>query len=234
MIHNDNILVVDDEEDIREILKFNLELDGYNVDTAASAEEALRLIGGRGDDGYQLVLLDVMMDGMSGFDMAKSLKKNPQTQQMPIIFLTAKDSENDIVRGLNIGADDYVSKPFSVRELVARIRAVIRRSAGEAREAEHRRELSYGDLKLDTALMTVTLKGREVAMTKTEYELLRLLLSEPGKVFSRQQLIDRVWPKDVLVLDRTVDVYVTRLRKKIGPYAGNIVTRHGFGYFFEE
>ena len=221
------ILVVDDEQDLLEILKFNLETEGYEVETAASAEEALTLDIGS----FNLMLLDVMMGGMSGFAMARKLKDNPATADIPIIFLTARDTENDTLTGFSLGADDYISKPFSIREVLVRVRAVIRRTADPA--ATSTNVLRYQGIEMNLDKKTVTIDGEEIAFTKTEFELLHLLLDERGRVFSRQELIDRVWPKDVLVLDRTVDVNITRLRKKIGRFSKCIVTRLGFGYYFE-
>lgn len=222
------ILVVDDEQDLCEILKFNLETEGYEVQTANSAEEALTL----DLPSFDLLLLDVMMGGMSGFALAKKLKADATTAKIPIIFLTAKDTENDTVTGFNIGADDYISKPFSLREVMARVRAVIRRTAEQQGGAQPS-VISYQGLVMNLDKKTVTIDGEDVPFTKTEFELLHLLLSERGRVFSREQLIERVWPKDVLVLDRTVDVNITRLRKKIGRFAKCIVTRLGFGYYFD-
>ncbi|GAA6528674.1 MAG: response regulator transcription factor [Prevotella sp.] len=222
------ILVVDDEEDLCEILKFNLETEGYEVETANSAEEALD----KNLSSFQLLLLDVMMGGMSGFAMAKQLKEDPETAHIPIIFLTAKDAENDTVTGFNLGADDYISKPFSIREVLVRIRAVLRRTR-EKGKTDESQLLSYQGLLMNLDKKTVSIEGKNVPFTKTEFELLHLLLNERGKVFSRQELINRVWPRDVMVLDRTVDVNITRLRKKVGPYAKYIVTRLGFGYYFD-
>jgi DNA-binding response OmpR family regulator len=222
------ILVVDDEEDLCEILKFNLETEGYEVETANSAEEALDM----NILSFQLLLLDIMMGGISGFDMAKKLKEDPAMAHIPIVFLTARDAENDAVNGFNLGADDYISKPFSIREVMLRIRAVLRRTATEKQDDEPQL-LSYKELIMDLNKKTVTLKGKEVPFTKTEFELLRLLLNEKGKVFSRHELISLIWPKDVMVLKRTVDVNITRLRKKIGSYAKHIITRPGFGYYFD-
>ena len=222
------ILVVDDEQDLREILRFNLTSSGYWIETAGSAEEAMGKL-----TGVDLILLDVMMDGMSGFEMTERLKKNPQTAAIPVIFLTAKDTENDMVTGFNIGADDYISKPFSIREVMVRVRAVLRRTKS-ANTPNNTNTIEYKGLKLNANTKTVSVDGKDIAFTKTEYELLKLLLEAKGRVLSRQELIDKVWPSDVLVLDRTVDVNITRLRKKIGNYANNIVTRQGFGYYFEE
>lgn len=218
-----SILVVDDEQDLCDIISFNLEKEGYAVDSAFSAEEALKKDLG----GYDLLLLDVMMGGMSGFKLAARLKADPKTSGIPIIFLTARDSEDDTVRGLELGADDYVSKPFSIRELLARIGAVLRRSSGSEED-----QLVYEGLVLDKERKIVTVDGEEVFLTRTEFDLLQLLLSDQGRVFSRSELIGKVWPDDVLVLDRTVDVNITRLRKKIGQYSTRIHTRSGFGYYF--
>ena len=223
------ILVVDDEQDLCEILKFNLEIEGYQVETANSAEEALE----KGIASYNLLLLDVMMGGMSGFQLAKQLKNSEVTAHIPIIFLTARDTENDTVTGFNLGADDYISKPFSIREVMVRVRAVLRRTASRLEGAEEPAVISYQGLLLNLNKKSVSVDGEDVPFTKTEFELLRLLLEERGRVFSRQELIDRVWPKDVLVLDRTVDVNITRMRKKIGRFAKCIVTRLGFGYYFD-
>ena len=223
------ILVVDDEQDLCEILKFNLEIEGYQVETANSAEEALE----KDIASYNLLLLDVMMGGMSGFQLAKQLKNSEVTAHIPIIFLTARDTENDTVTGFNLGADDYISKPFSIREVMVRVRAVLRRTASRLEGAEEPAVISYQGLLLNLNKKSVSVDGEDVPFTKTEFELLRLLLEERGRVFSRQELIDRVWPKDVLVLDRTVDVNITRMRKKIGRFAKCIVTRLGFGYYFD-
>ena len=223
------ILVVDDEQDLCEILKFNLETEGYQVETANSAEEALE----KDIASYNLLLLDVMMGGMSGFQLAKQLKNSEVTAHIPIIFLTARDTENDTVTGFNLGADDYISKPFSIREVMVRVRAVLRRTASRLEGAEEPAVISYQGLLLNLDKKSVSVDGEDVPFTRTEFELLRLLLEERGRVFSRQELIDRVWPKDVLVLDRTVDVNITRMRKKIGKFAKCIVTRLGFGYYFD-
>ena len=228
MKQNARILVVDDEQDLLEILKFNLETEGYEVVTATSAEDALQL----DIASFDLLLLDVMMGGMSGFAMARQLKDNPATSQVPIIFLTARDTENDTVTGFNLGADDYISKPFSLREVMVRVRAVLRRTARESGE-EEAKTLSYQGIVMNLDRKTVSVDGEDIPFTKTEFELLHLLLEERGRVFSRQELIERIWPKDVLVLDRTVDVNITRLRKKIGRFAKCIVTRLGFGYYFD-
>lgn len=221
------ILVVDDEEDLCEILKFNLEMEGYIVNTANSAEEALTL----DIASYHLLLLDVMMGGMSGFALAKQLKSNATTAPIPIVFLTAKDTENDTVTGFTLGADDYIAKPFSIREVILRIKAVLRRTAHQ-NAIDNQKTLLYKGIIINLDQKTITVDGQNVSFSKTEYELLKLLLEEKNRVFSRQQLIDRIWPSDVQVSDRTVDVNITRLRKKIGQYATHIATRQGFGYYF--
>jgi DNA-binding response OmpR family regulator len=222
------ILVVDDEQDLCEILEFNLETEGYNVDTANSAESALEM----DITSYDMLLLDVMMGEMSGFSLARKLKAAPETADIPIVFLTARDTENDTVTGFNLGADDYISKPFSIREVIVRVRAVLRRTAEKKIELEPA-SLKFQGLVLNLDNKTVSVDGEDVPFTKTEFELLRLLLDKKGKVLSRQELIDKAWPSDVLVLDRTVDVNITRMRKKIGGYSKHIVTRLGFGYYFD-
>ena len=222
------ILVVDDEEDLCEILKFNLENEGYEVDTANSAEEALKM----NISSYHLLLLDVMMGEISGFKMANLLKKDKKTAQVPIIFITAKDTENDTVTGFNLGADDYISKPFSLREVIARVKAVLRRTA-TSDTAKAPEQLCYQSLVIDITKKKVSIDGEEVPLTKKEFEILFLLLQNKGRVFSREDILSRIWSDEVYVLDRTIDVNITRLRKKIGTYGKRIVTRLGYGYCFE-
>lgn len=222
------ILVVDDEEDHCEILKFNLENEGYEVDTANSAEEALKM----NISSYHLLLLDVMMGEISGFKMANLLKKDKKTAQVPIIFITAKDTENDTVTGFNLGADDYISKPFSLREVIARVKAVLRRTATSDTEKAPE-QLCYQSLVIDITKKKVSIDGEEVPLTKKEFEILFLLLQNKGRVFSREDILSRIWSDEVYVLDRTIDVNITRLRKKIGTYGKRIVTRLGYGYCFE-
>jgi len=224
------ILVVDDEEDLCEILQFNLETEGYLVDVAYSAEEALK----KDISVYNLLLLDVMMGEVSGFKMARILRENPKNTAIPIIFLTAKDSETDRLTGFNIGADDYISKPFSIREVLARVKAVIRRVDPSKQEVPPARQLSYETLEMSLENKKVSLGGVELAFTKKEFEILKLFLENKNRVFSRDEMLNRVWSDEVIVLDRTIDVNITRLRKKIGPYGKNIVTRLGYGYCFEE
>ena len=222
------ILVVDDEEDLCEILLYNLISAGYEAAAAHSAEESLYMMD---ETSYDLLLLDVMMPGMSGFELARQLKRQESTAHIPIIFLTAKDTEEDMLYGFGIGADDYVKKPFSVREVLARVNAVLSRAASTPVVVEGSR-VSYEGLVVHFDSKQVMVDGEEVALTKTEFELLSLLLSHQGQVFSRQEFIDLVWPKDVIVTDRAVDVNITRMRKKIGNYSRHVVTRQGFGYCF--
>ena len=227
-MNNYRILAVDDEEDLCEILKFNLENEGYEVDTANSAEEALQM----DIAGYNLLLLDVMMGEISGFKIASLLKKDPKTAHIPIIFITAKETENDTVTGFNLGADDYIAKPFSLREVAARVKAVLRRSRpNELAQAPTR--ITYQTLVLDATKKKVCIDEEEVPLTKKEFEILQLLLQNQGRVFSREDILSRVWSDEVYVLDRTIDVNITRLRKKIGKYGKCIVTRLGYGYCFE-
>lgn len=221
------ILVVDDEEDLCEILKFNLENEGYWVDTANSAEEALNMDLTQ----YHLLLLDVMMGDISGFRMANILKKDKDTAHIPIIFVTAKDTENDTITGFNLGADDYISKPYSIREVIVRVKAVLRRTS--SLPIKNDEILEYKGLSLNVLQKKVCIDGTEVALTKKEFEILMLFLQNKGRVFSREDILSKVWNDEVYVLDRTIDVNITRLRKKIGEYGKRIVTRLGYGYCFE-
>ena len=229
------ILVVDDEQDICEILQYNLETEGFEVVTASSAEEALQLPLHE----FSLILLDVMMGEISGFQMARRLKDSPATVQIPIIFITALDGEDNLVKGLNIGADDYIAKPLSMKEVKARVRAVLRRTAytlsqqGDTPITISDNRICYEGITLDLNAKTVTLDSEELICTKLEFELLSFFLQHPGRVYSRENLLKYCWPQDVLVLDRTVDVNITRLRKKIGRYGKQIKTRVGYGYYFE-
>jgi DNA-binding response OmpR family regulator len=224
------ILVVDDEEDLCEILRFNLETEGLEVDVAYSAEEALK----KNITDYRLLMLDVMMGEISGFKMARILQEDAKTAAIPIIFLTAKDSETDRLTGFNIGADDYISKPFSIREVLARVKAVLRRVDSQNSQAAPASKLIFGKLEMDINNKKAALDGVEIPFTKKEFEILKLLLENKNRVFSRDEILAHVWSDEVIVLDRTIDVNITRLRKKIGLYGKNIVTRLGYGYCFEE
>jgi len=227
---NFRILVVDDEEDLCEILQFNLESEGLQVDVAYSAEEALK----KDLTVYNLLLLDVMMGETSGFKMARIVRENPLTATIPIVFLTAKDTENDKLTGFNIGADDYISKPFSIREVVARVKALLRRININKQPEIASEDLVYLGLTMQLKNKKVLLNGSELAFTKKEFEILKLFLENRNRVFTRDEMLTRVWSDEVIVLDRTIDVNITRLRKKIGDYGKNIVTRLGYGYCFEE
>jgi DNA-binding response OmpR family regulator len=222
------ILVVDDEENLCEILKFNLVQAGYEVDTAYSAEEALTM----NVASYDLLILDVMMDEISGFQMASILKKNKPTANIPIIFCTARDTEEDTLKGLDLGADDYVSKPFSVKEVIARVKTVLRRNT-QSDSAKENKFIRYETLGVDVEKKKASVEGKEISLTPKEFEILHLLLQNKNRVLSRDVLLEKVWTDEVYVTDRTVDVHITRLRKKITPYDKNLVARLGYGYCFE-
>lgn len=224
------ILVVDDEETLCDVLKFNLEIEGYDVDVAHSAEEALRLPL----HSYGLVLLDVMMGEISGFRMARMMRDNPATADVPIIFCTAKDTEDEMVAGLRLGADDYITKPYSIRNVLARVQTVLRRTGRKdgGEDATDERIVCLG-LVIDTAQKRLTVDGVEVPLPRKELEMLRLLISNQGRIFSREEILARVWSNEVVVLDRTVDVNITRLRRKLGEYGKHIITRPGYGYGFK-
>ena len=217
------ILVVDDEPDLRDILQCNLEAAGYEVDTAASAEEALTLMNGNPD----LLLLDVMMGGMSGFAFAQLLREE-QGIKIPIIFLTAKDTEDDLLQGFSLGADDYISKPFSLQEVLARVKAVLRRSAKEENSAKSEAE----ELQLISARKVVCIGGAEIPLSKKEFGILQMLTQNPGRIFSREEILTEVWQNESYVLDRTVDVHIAHVRKKLGEMGNRIVNRQGHGYCF--
>lgn len=219
------ILVVDDEKDLCEILQFNLESEGFDIETAYSAEEALT----KNMESFDLLLLDVMMGGMSGFKLADKIRKEMHLS-VPIIFLTARETENDMLTGFNIGADDYVSKPFSIKELVARIKAVLRR--GKSIEAKPK-VIVVDTMELDLNRKSVTIDNEEVLLTRKEFEILHMLVSNKGKYLSRQEILDRIWSDDVIVTERNVDVNIARMRKKIGEYGNYIKGRTGYGYCFE-
>jgi DNA-binding response OmpR family regulator len=221
---NHKILIVDDDAVICEILEFNLASEGFEITRAYSAEEALEKI----TPACSLVLLDVMMGGMSGYKLAEILRRNKN--QVPVIFLTAKDTENDMLTGFSVGGDDYISKPFSIKEVVARVRAVLKRHDPSALSPS--RQLLFGDVTIDLELKEVTVAGQPVVLTKTEFELLALLAGNPGRIFSRGEIIDSVWKETPFITERTVDVHVTRLRKKLGPRATLVTNRAGYGYRF--
>ena len=228
----DKILIVDDEETLCEVLKLNLENEGFDVDIALSAEQALEY----NLKEYSLILLDIMMGEISGIKMAKMLKADIATAGIPIIFCTARDSEDDMIMGLNLGADDYIMKPYSVRNVIARVKSVLRRtSASKVVSAVSTQDLlEVEGLVMDMEFKRCTVDGVEVKLTRKEFELLAYLIRHRGKICSREQILNRVWSDEVIVLDRTIDVNITRLRSKIGRYGSYIVTRSGFGYGFRE
>lgn len=229
----ERILIVDDEETLCEVLRLNLENEGYDVDTAFSAEQALTYDLCR----YSLILLDIMMGEMSGIKMAKILKNDIKTAHIPIIFCTARDTEDDMVMGLNLGADDYIMKPYTVRNVIARVRSVLRRTSPHRSSvvaAESETILQVEGLRLDLEFKRCTVDGEEVKLARKEFELLAYLIKHRGKICSREQILSRVWSDEVVVLDRTIDVNITRLRSKIGVYGSYIVTRSGFGYGFRD
>jgi len=220
------ILVVDDEEDLCEILQFNLEQEGFTVDTAFSSEQALKLELSQ----YDFFLLDIMMGEISGLELAKIIRRNPDLADKPILFITAKGSEDDKLKGFNAGADDYVAKPFSVKEIIARIHVICKRVFTTTQK-----EISfeYEDMKLIPESKKVTINDIDVGLTKTEFEILQLLLNHKGRIYSRDEIMHKIWEGDTFVGDRTVDVNVRRIRKKIGEYHKLIKTKSGYGYYFE-
>jgi two-component system alkaline phosphatase synthesis response regulator PhoP len=220
------ILIVDDEEDLCEILQYNLTNEGYKTDIAHSAEEALT----KPLSTYDLLMLDVMMGPMSGFKLADKLRKELDIS-IPVIFLTAKDTENDILTGFSLGADDYITKPFSVNELTARVKAVLKRT--NAGKPKPQAASKFGDIELDNTRKRLIISDEKVELTKKEYEIIKLLLENQGKVFSREDILLRVWGGDVIVTERTVDVNITRLRTKLGKHGQFLKNKTGYGYYFE-
>lgn len=222
------ILVVDDERTLCDVLKLNLELEGYKVDVAYSAEEALRMP----ISSYSLVLLDVMMEEMTGLEFTSVIRADEKTKNIPIILCTAKDAENDIIDGFLCGADDYIKKPFSMKELVLRVKSVLRRSSQPKESNEQK--IKYKTLELDLGKRECRIDGTDVSFTKKEFDILKMLLNTPDKIFSREEILDEVWDDDVYVVDRTIDVNINRLRKKMGVYGNNIITKQGYGYGFKK
>ncbi len=225
MTNKRKILAVDDEEPILEILSFNLEGDGYSVDTCLSSEEAMR----KNLHTYDLFILDVMMGQVSGFRLAEKIRKE-MALTTPIIFLTARDTENDRITGFNLGADDYLAKTFSVRELMARVKAILRRSA----PSRMTMETTAGSFTVDTENNLILSDGRPIELTRKEYEILSLLIRNEGRIFPRHEILARVWGDDVIVTDRTVDVTIARIRKKLGDRGNMIRNKSGYGYYLGE
>jgi two-component system response regulator len=226
---NDRILIVDDEETLCDALQFNLEAEGYVVDTANGAEEALSM----DVSGYDLLLLDIMMGEISGIQLAKILKGNLATASIPIIFCTAKDTEDDMVSGLELGADDYITKPYSLRNVLARVKTVLRRSKTSVNSIQSSEEtVSFQGLHIMPLKKVCLVDGEEVKMPRKEFEILLKLVRNIGTVFSREEILKEIWPEEVVVLDRVVDVNVTRIRQKIGKYGKYLKSRSGYGYGF--
>lgn len=221
------LLVVDDEDTLCEALRFNLEIEGYDVDVAHSAEEALKL----NLENYSLILLDVMMGEISGFRMAQMMRANPHTADVPIIFLTAKDNDDDMIAGLKLGGDDYITKPYSIRNVLARIETVLRRA--KTRTTNHE-ILKFQGIAIDINSKRLEIDGNEIKIPKKELEILQLFISNRNRVFSREEILNTVWRNEAVVVDRTVDVHITRLRKRLGEYGQHIITRSGYGYGFSE
>ncbi len=218
------ILIVDDEAGIREILQFNLENAGFEVDCAASAEEALEMLG----DAHRLILLEEMKSGMSGYRMEEVLR-NDLHNEIPIVFLTAKADQDDLLTGFSAGGDDYIPKPFSIQEVIARVRAVLKRAG--AKEAPSNL-VKAGEVSIDLEAKLVYVEGEKVVFSKKEFEVLSLLASHPGQIFSRDALISELWKDAPYVLDRTVDVHIARIRSKLGSCKNYITNRTGYGYVF--
>ena len=223
------ILIVDDEADIREILQFNLENAGFDVECASSAEDALEMLSDR----HCLILLDVMMSGMSGFSMAQVLR-NERNSNIPIIFLTAKDRQDDLLTGFSAGADDYIPKPFSIQEVIARVNAVLRRTSVYGTQSPVSDIVEIGEVKIDLQRKSVEVKGQPAQFSKKEFEILALLASNAGKIFSREDLITELWQDAPYVLDRTVDVHIARIRSKLGDCKNYLTNRSGYGYTFNK
>ncbi|MDR1372102.1 MAG: response regulator transcription factor [Dysgonamonadaceae bacterium] len=222
----EKILVVDDGKNICEILEFNLRNEGYEVECAYSAEEALRKLKPE----HSLVLLDVMMGGMSGYKMAEKLRKDKNP--VPIIFLTAKDTENDMLTGFSVGGDDYISKPFSIKEVIARVKAVLKRSDA-AKKNEDKIQV-INDVKIDFNTKEVIIGEMVIPLTRTEFEIITLLSSNPSRIFERDDIIDALWKDAPYITERTIDVHIGRLRKKLGDRASLILSRPGYGYRFND
>lgn len=219
------ILVVDDEKVICELMKINLEIAGFSVDIAYSAEEALKK---RLTD-YSLMVFDIMMGEMSGLELVSKVRSMPEVADVPIIVCTALGDEAPLIDGFTRGADDYIKKPFSLREFVLRVKSLLRRAHNS-----HPQTIKFGDLSLDQTSKTCCIGDEEISLTKKEFDLLYFFLSNPNKIFSRDEILDNIWEKNIYVVDRTIDVNINRLRKKLGKYESHIITKQGYGYGFKE
>lgn len=225
MDQSKKILIVDDERDLCEILQYNLESEGYTVKTAYSGEEALQ----QSPEDFDLIILDVMMGGISGFKVANILRKERKLET-PVIFLTARGEENDILTGFNLGADDYITKPFSIREVIARVKAILKRNV---KSGESNRKLTFRELEIDLHGKETAIAGQPLDLTRKEYDILVLLMKNMDRYISRDEILKQVWDDDVIVTDRNVDVNIARLRKKIGDYGRYIKGKSGYGYCFK-
>lgn len=219
------ILVVDDEEDLCEILHFNLEGEGHKVDVAYSTEEALQ----KNLKEYDLFLLDVMMGRLSGFKLAEIIRRE-MSIETPIIFITAKNTENDLLTGFSLGGDDYITKPFSIKEVLVRVEAVAKRTQQENNQITDKHIFEYEGVLFDQDRKQLSIEGEEVDLTRKEFEILAMLLSSTGRYVSREDILSKIWGDDVIVTTRTIDVHITRLRKKLGIYGKYLVGRSGYGY----
>ena len=224
-MEGNKILIVDDEKDLCEILQFNLESEGFYIEIAHSGEEALK----KQFDSFDLILLDVMMGGISGFKLANIIRKEKKLS-VPIIFLTAKGGENDILTGFNVGGDDYISKPFSIKEVIARIKAILKRGT---KKDEEEGQIVFKGLVIDTRKKLISINGNPINLTRKEFEILTLLIKNIGQYISREEILQRIWQDDVIVTERNVDVNIARLRKKVGEYGANIKGKSGYGYCFQ-
>lgn len=233
------ILVIDDEEAICEILKYNLEKEGYDVETAYSAEEAL----GLNIAGFSLLIVDIMMDKMSGFELVKKLKYNPQTENIPVIFCTALSGEDDTVMGLNIGGDDYITKPFVIGAVIARVKAVLRRAMPprvfeaplpQKPQQAYEPDITFKALRINLNEKQCYINGNPVKLTRNELDLLLFLMGQRNRILSRQEIMENVWPDKTVIGQRAIDVNIKRLRDKLQDYGKYIHTKTGYGYGFKE
>ncbi|MCW8812893.1 MAG: response regulator transcription factor [Chlorobium sp.] len=223
------ILLVDDEEDILEFLKYNLERENFEVLVSTKGEDALKQLSQSPD----LIVLDIMMPGMDGFELYELIKKNKESQDIPIIFLTAKSGETDEIKGLNLGASDYIQKPISPKKLIARIKSNLRKSTGQEKKKQEPKEVKIGPLVIDVEKFVVKIEGRQKFFPRKEFQLLYFFANNPGKVVNRETLLKEIWGNDVYVIDRTIDVHIRKIREKLGKHSELIETVKGIGYRFK-
>jgi two-component system alkaline phosphatase synthesis response regulator PhoP len=223
------ILLVDDEEDILEFLKYNLERENFEVLVSTNGEDALKQLSQSPD----LIVLDIMMPGMDGFELYELIKKNKESQDIPIIFLTAKSGETDEIKGLDLGASDYIQKPISPKKLIARIKSNLRKSIGQEKKKQEPKEVKIGPLVIDVEKFVVKIEGRQKFFPRKEFQLLYFFANNPGKVVNRETLLKEIWGNDVYVIDRTIDVHIRKIREKLGKHSELIETVKGIGYRFK-